>query len=415
MGLWTRGKQYWLDAVVHGERYREPLGTTDWRQAKDLEKKRLAELQKRPPDPTKRAHRFSALPIEAAIDEYATDRRSQVSERMVAWWKENARPLTAFFGDKPLRKITPADLTAYQNARRDIGRAPKTINGELSVLRQLLKHAKLWYRFAEEYKPLKNTKAPAGQALTDDVQAHLFTVAKSKPAWVFAYVAATLDFFCGMRACEIKAIQWKHISWQQRKLSIRRSKTPAGWRDPSLNDTCLAALRELHGRASALGFAEPEYFLFPWHGKNKKLDPTRPMTSWRSAWRSLRAAAGLSHVRFHDGRHTALTRLAEKGVADWVIRAQFGHVSPAMMAVYSHVRRKALDEAAKALEPDAVALPPWPEPVEETAIVDSGVMSHVTSQESPTRGNVIEFPRKIGSSGWTRTSNPPVNSRMLCH
>jgi len=21
----------------------------------------------------------------------------------------------------------------------------------------------------------------------------------------------------------------------------------------------------------------------------------------------------------------------------------------------------------------------------------------------------------IGSSGWTRTSNPPVNSRMLCH
>jgi len=48
------------------------------------------------------------------------------------------------------------------------------------------------------------------------------------------------------------------------------------------------------------------------------------MTSWRSAWRSLRAAAGLSHVRFHDGRHTALTRLAEKGVPDWVIRAQFG-------------------------------------------------------------------------------------------
>jgi hypothetical protein len=22
---------------------------------------------------------------------------------------------------------------------------------------------------------------------------------------------------------------------------------------------------------------------------------------------------------------------------------------------------------------------------------------------------------KDGSSGWTRTSNPPVNSRMLCH
>ncbi len=110
LSAWKRGRQYWLDAVVHGERYREPLGTTDWRQAKEFEKKRLAELLKRPPDPTKRAHKFSALPIEVAIDQYAEDRRAQVSERMVAWWKENARPLVGFFGDKPLRKVTPADL-----------------------------------------------------------------------------------------------------------------------------------------------------------------------------------------------------------------------------------------------------------------------------------------------------------------
>jgi hypothetical protein len=171
----------------------------------------------------------------------------------------------------------------------------------------------------------------------------------------------------------------------------------------------LEALRELHSRAKRLGFAEPDHFLFPWHGKRKQLDPTKPMTSWRTAWRSLRKAAGLSHVRFHDGRHTALTRLAEKGVPDWVIRAQFGHVSPAMMAVYSHVRRKALDEAAKALEPDAAtpAVPPTPEP---SAVQDQGVTPHVMSQRAPGRSRVLEFPRKIGSSGWTRTSNPPVNS-----
>jgi hypothetical protein len=28
---------------------------------------------------------------------------------------------------------------------------------------------------------------------------------------------------------------------------------------------------------------------------------------------------------------------------------------------------------------------------------------------------VVEFPKGIGSSGWIRTSNPPVNSRMLYH
>jgi integrase len=351
MALWKRGKQYWLDAVVHGERHREPLGTTDWRRAKELEKTRLAELQKRPPDPTRRAHQFSTLKLADAIAMYAEDRRAQVSPRMAAWWKENAVPLSKFFGDRPLRKITPADLMAYQNTRTDLGRAPKTVNGELSVLRQILKHAKLWYRFSDDYKPLKNTKPPAGQALTDEDQARLFAVAKSRPAWMFAYVAATLDFFCGLRACEIKALQWKHISFDQRRLSVRRSKTPAGWRDPSLNDACVSALRELHAQASHVGFASPDHFVFLSHGRNQRLDPTRPMTSWRSSWRSLRRSAGLPSVRFHDGRHTALTRLAEKGIPDWVIRAQFGHVSPSMMAVYSHVRRQALREAAGALEP----------------------------------------------------------------
>ena len=108
------------------------------------------------------------------------------------------------------------------------------------------------YRFADEYNPLKNTKPPVGQAITDAAQALLFTIAKSKPQWIFAYVAATLDFFCGLRACEIKGLQWKHINFDARRLSVRRSKTPAGWRDPSLNDSCLEALRELHGRADAL-------------------------------------------------------------------------------------------------------------------------------------------------------------------
>ncbi len=34
------------------------------------------------------------------------------------------------------------------------------------------------------------------------------------------------------------------------------------------------------------------------------------------------------------------------------------------------------------------------------------------SQICPTE---VEEVAKSGSSGWTRTSNPPVNSRMLCH
>jgi len=45
--------------------------------------------------------------------------------------------------------------------------------------------------------------------------------------------------------------------------------------------------------------------------------------------------------------------MAEKGVSDWVIQAQVGHVDPQMMKTYSHIRRQALNEAAAALEPTA--------------------------------------------------------------
>ena len=335
---------------------------------------------------------------------------------MVAYWTENARPLGEFFGTTALRHITPEQIAAYQNARIDAGRAPKTVNGELSVLRQVLRHSRLWYRFQEDYRALKNTKPPVGQALTDDDQKRLLEAARSKPEWTFAYVASALAFYCGLRACEIRGLQWKHVVWDHARIQIRRSKTPAGWRDPSLNDACARALKELHTRANVVGFADTEHYLFPWHGRDKKIDPSRPMTSWRSAWRSLRKAAGLDHVRFHDGRHTALTRLAEKGQPDWVIQAQMGHVSPAMMRTYSHIRRKALDAAAAALEPSFTLK--FPRHNVKKRVVNEAcdrLMSQFTSQWDDLKKEIRENARRIGSSGWTRTSNPPVNSRMLCH
>jgi len=94
----------------------------------------------------------------------------------------------------------------------------------------------------------------------------------------------------------------------------------------------LRVVNELYDRATQLGFSQPDHFVFPWHGRNKRLDPTKPMASWRTAWRSMRKAAGLSEMPFHDGRHTAITTLQEKGLPDWVIQVQVGHVAPEMFA-----------------------------------------------------------------------------------
>ena len=56
-------------------------------------------------------------------------------------------------------------------------------------------------------------------------------------------------------------------------------------------------------------------------------------------------------LRFHDLRHHAITELAESQTSDSTIMSIAGHVSPKMLAHYSHVRveakRKALDVLAQ--------------------------------------------------------------------
>lgn len=357
MAIFKRGKWYWMDAVVNGHRYRESLGTTDSRKAPSLERERISQLKDKAPDPTTKSKSLGSMSVADAIEVYIAERSPQVSARMVHYWRDQSKPLSSSkaLGAVRLSKITSAMIAAYQAERLAQGRAPKTINGEISVLRQLLKHARIWYRFQDDYKPVRNTKAPAGRALTAEEVAKLFEVARTRSEWTYAFVAATLSFYCGMRACEIRGLQWKDIDWDNRLIAIKRSKTPAGWRTPSLNNTCYESLHRLFDEAALLNAAAPEHYVFPWHGREQKIDPTRPMTSWRTAWRSILKAAGLIGVRFHDGRHTAITTLAEKGLPDWVIQAQVGHVDPQMMKTYSHIRRKALDEAASALEPKPIS------------------------------------------------------------
>ena len=75
------------------------------------------------------------------------------------------------------------------------------------MLRQVLRYARLWYRFQEDYRALKNTKPPVGQALTDEDQQALFAAAQSRPEWIVAYVASALAFYCGLRACGRRSLE----------------------------------------------------------------------------------------------------------------------------------------------------------------------------------------------------------------
>jgi integrase len=148
-----------------------------------------------------------------------------------------------------------------------------------------------------------------------------------------------------MRDAEIRNLTWAQVDFEKRFLTVGRSKTEAGeGRTIPLNSVLLAALLD-HARwyTRRFGMTKPSWFLFPF-GKSKHLDPTRPMTTLKTAWTNLKTKAGIAG-RWHDARHTLVTELAESGAGDQTIMDIAGHVSRQMLARYSHIRMEAKRKA----------------------------------------------------------------------
>jgi hypothetical protein len=111
------------------------------------------------------------------------------------------------------------------------------------------------------------------------------------------------------------------------------------------------AILTLRAKTKALSGVDlsPDWYIFPHSEGNSKPDPTRPMSSWRTAWRSITKKAGLAGLRFHDLRHHAITELAESSTSEQTIMSIAGHVSARMLAHYSHVRLEAKRTAVSVL------------------------------------------------------------------
>ena len=245
-------------------------------------------------------------------------------------------------------------------------------------MRHILRSCRHWSRLAGDYKALReDTKGP-GRALTPEEESRLFEYAEKSPYLSAAFYAGIVAANTTMRGCELKGLQLRDVDLINRTLAIKRSgtKTDAGCRLIPLNNAAVWALTRLFQRAELLKAVEPDHFLFPAfrykHTKEAKpegtafYDPTKPMVSWRSGWRTLTLKAGLKGLRFHDLRHHSITRLAEAGVPEQTLMAIAGHVSKAMLEHYSHIRLAAKRAAVDALD---TFIPPSDEaPVAEQSV-----------------------------------------------
>jgi integrase len=345
MSLWKRGRQYWTDFTVAGQRYRKRLGTTNLQRAK----KRERELIENAGGGLLTANEQGPKRLSEAIETYLAAKRMRCSPRTIELEEERLSLVKKHFGDAPLSAITAAAISDFQRARHEARIANRTINMDVGVLSRVLKSCGRWRALAEHVRNLPERQRPIGRALTADEQRRLFAAAASNQEWEHVYCAAIVAANTSMRPVEVKHLRRCDVDLVKRLLHVRRSKNETSHRVIPLNTSALNALARMFERADMLGHTEPEHYLWPacqWG----RFDPTAPMLKWDTAWRALRDAAGLRGLRFHDLRHTVITELAEMGVADHVLESITGHLSRRMLEHYSHIRIDAKRQALDALD-----------------------------------------------------------------
>ena len=372
MALVKRGKTWHTHFFVDGQRFRQSLDTSDWREAQGNEKQLIADAKAGKLAPTKQE--FARLTFREAAERFLQDRIPQLALLSVRTERERTKVLNKRFGDMQVSRFTPETVLLHVRERKAKGIANATINRELDIIRGVLKKAKRWHLFADEIKPLP-LRQSVGRALSYEGKLKLLKTAFLRPEWQNAAWAATLALNTTMRGCEIKQLCWRDIDFMVKALTIRKSKTEAGERVIPLNGDAWHTVLLLYRRAQALGEVLPEHYVF-FACEASHFDPTRPHASWRTARRNLtrliecptcktqqgpsevcikaeckadlkKVKSVLAGLRFHDLRHHAITELAESQASDSTVMAIAGHVSPKMLAHYSHVRiqakRTALD------------------------------------------------------------------------
>ena len=352
-----RRRRVWHFRLKIGGRWREvSTRTRNYREAQIIRRKALDD-QDQGRLPTDQAK----WPFEKAAVLWAESRKGQASTSTCTTEGYLLKPLFKAFRGSRLGDIVFANLQGYQ-AMRSSQVGPRTVNLEIKILRTILRSAKLWARFGEDYKPLREDKNGPGRALTPEEEKHLFKVASANPRWDVAYYAALLANNTTARSVELKGLRLADVDLLARSMTVRRqtTKTDAGARIVPLNETALYALARLLERARLLGANEPQHYLFPAFrfrrtkdpssAAGKGYDPAAPMCTWRTAWRSLTKKAGLPGLRFHDLRHHCITKLAEAGAPEETILAIAGHVDRKMLEHYSHIRMDAKRKAVALID-----------------------------------------------------------------
>lgn len=361
--LYRRGEVYWYKFRFAGRMFRESTKTPSKTLARRAERKRHLLLEEALHGIRKRT---APMLFSVAADEWLKLKKPTWAAKSLDVEERNLKNhLKSVFGALLLIDITADDIADYQKSRLKEGASGKTINLEVGTLRAILKRHRLWANMQPDVTMLK-TSETVGKALTVEEEQRLLDACRTRRSRALLPIV-TLALHTGLRRGEIQALRWHHIDFLNRTLTVGASKTEAGTgRVIPLNNRALMTLQTW---ATNFARRQPEHYVFPsehygFAGNERKphaktMDPNTPTREVKTAWKGAKEQSGVK-CRFHDLRHTACTRLLERGASFPIVAAIMGwsaSTTAAMAKRYGHIGSDVQRAALAALD-DSSSLSP---------------------------------------------------------
>jgi len=238
------------------------------------------------------------------------------------------RALKRHFGDIALADLSTSHLAKYRDKRLKTVK-PITVKCEMDVLRWVINVAITEWDVPLQENPCskmkwKNVDVPRDRVMDDDEEIRLLEHASPMLGRMIVVAVES-----AMRLGEICNIKKRDINFHNQTLHIPQTKTDKPRTIP-LSKRALNALTE-QLRASGNVVPLTDQPLFVMHRSKV----------FREFHKSLKGA-GITGLRFHDLRHTATTRLFEKGLGIMEVSSITGHSDFKMVKRYTHIKPETL-------------------------------------------------------------------------
>lgn len=262
------------------------------------------------------------------------------------------KTLVEHFGNKRVRAITHADIEAYKLTRlrtpiiygkegekKERPRTLAGVNRELETLRAML-------NFAVRQGWILTSPFTRGEALIDrgaensrdrtlsfEEESRLLAACVGKRTHLHALIITALD--SGMRRGELFKLEWQDVDFRTRTITLRAIITKTNKpRNVAMTD-------RVHDELLRLYEASPQ----------QKNDRVFGLTdNVKKGWAAACKAAKIEGLRFHDLRHTFVSRLIAAGIPHTEAMKLSGHTTLAMLNRYLNPDANSAQRAADALD-----------------------------------------------------------------